>query len=109
MRLRIKEAVDSYVSMAALARQIGVSKSTVSQWVHGQIKNLQADHLYKLAQVTGYSARWLLEGIEPKMQSELTGSQVGSSTTEQVSQEIGERKVCDVSVAELVKYIQAAG
>lgn len=38
-------------SLGALARQLGVEKSTVSRWEHGTIKSIGEDHMQKLAQL----------------------------------------------------------
>lgn len=110
---RIKEAVNSvvpsrYASMAAFAREIGVTKSALSQWISGKTKSLKGDSLYSLAQGTGYSAKWIIENIPPKMQADYKSSRIDFSVEEDPL-EIGELRVCDISVAELIKYIKAAG
>lgn len=47
---------------SALAKRVGVSKSTISQWKDGSIKNIRPENLFKLAKVTGFSAEWIGTG-----------------------------------------------
>lgn len=42
-----------------LARRLGVSKATVSDWENDKIKNLKMAHLIALSDETGYSIPWL--------------------------------------------------
>lgn len=51
---RIKFArVNAHLTQSELARQIGVSRASVSAWEQGLIKNLRGDHLNALARATG--------------------------------------------------------
>jgi transcriptional regulator with XRE-family HTH domain len=47
------------LTMEALAKKIGVTKSAISQWEHGKIDNISADNLLKLAAALEVSPRWL--------------------------------------------------
>lgn len=40
----------------------GVSAQAVSQWQDGQTKNIRMETLYRLADGTGYAARWIATG-----------------------------------------------
>lgn len=42
-----------------LAKQMGVSKATVSDWENDKIKNLRMVHLINLSDLTGFSIPWL--------------------------------------------------
>ncbi len=57
---RIQHAIaQSGASQVAIAKKCGISSSAVSQWVHGATSNLKAAHAFHIADVTGFSARWL--------------------------------------------------
>lgn len=58
---RVREAIDGCnKTQAEVARQMGVSRSAVWQWMHtGQVDNYR---LVELAEVTGVDVRWLMTG-----------------------------------------------
>lgn len=60
---RIAELMEiSGLSVGQLAEIAGVSSSAVSQWKDGPTKALKAGPATRLAERTGYSARWIAEG-----------------------------------------------
>jgi transcriptional regulator with XRE-family HTH domain len=50
-----------------LARQVGVSKQTVSDWMSGRSINIKPENLVSLADVLGVEIRWLVSGVGPKV------------------------------------------
>src|SRR5687767_6256419 len=57
---RIKEALDSAkLSVTDAAKKIGVGHSAIYPWLSGKTKNLKLEHLFALAELTGYSAKWI--------------------------------------------------
>lgn len=59
---RIKDALDNAkpkLSVAEIAKKVGVGHSAVYPWLSGKTKNLKMEHLFALADATGYSAKWL--------------------------------------------------
>ena len=60
---RIKEArEDLRISQPELAKRARVTKSAVSQWENGSIKELKADHLLAAAKTLNVSPDWLVTG-----------------------------------------------
>lgn len=60
---RITEAREgAKLTQAELARRIGQSRSAINKWESGDTKNLKLDNLFKLAEKTGYSAKWIAVG-----------------------------------------------
>lgn len=56
----------SGLSVGQLAEIAGVSSSAVSQWKDGPTKALKAGPATRLAERTGYCARWIADGDGPK-------------------------------------------
>lgn len=54
---------------SSVARALGISPEAVLQWMHGPTKNLRNDNLFGLADVTGFSARWIGTGIGPEIET----------------------------------------
>lgn len=50
---------------AALAKQLGCAPAAVYQWIDGSTKNLKEHLLWKLADITGFEARWISLGEGP--------------------------------------------
>jgi transcriptional regulator with XRE-family HTH domain len=48
-----------------LARKVGVSAPTVTEWESGEIHELKADNLHRLAKVLCVRPEWILSGREP--------------------------------------------
>ena len=67
------------ISQAALARAIGVSKETISQYAKGGIIP-NADRLVKLAEFFGVSPEYLFTGIEPQDAKEQETFNLSSAT-----------------------------
>ncbi len=74
----IKVVIDSGRMQKDIADYCGVSPGSVTQWKNGQTKNLKFDNLYRLADLTGFSARWLAIGEGPERSVELPGVQLTS-------------------------------
>lgn len=54
------------LSKAHIARAVGVSSPTVTDWESGKIKTIEAGNLLKLAQVLNVDAQWLQTGKESR-------------------------------------------
>ncbi|OLF82684.1 hypothetical protein AWH63_06680 [Marinobacter sp. C18] len=76
---RIHRAITaSRLPQKEIASYCGVSPGAVSQWKKGDVKNLKFENLYRLADITGFSARWLAIGEGPERSAELPGVQLTS-------------------------------
>jgi hypothetical protein len=53
-------------SPASIAPLLGCKPSAVYQWIDGSTKNLKEHLLWKLADITGYEARWISQGEGPR-------------------------------------------
>lgn len=74
---RIKEALkDAGITKSALARDVGVSPSAVTQWENGDTKILDGDNLLKAARVLGVSAEWLGSGKGDKSVNWIPGPNI---------------------------------
>lgn len=73
---RILEArQDAKLTQEALGRACGVTKGAVSQWENGDVRNLKIAHLFRLADRTGFEARYLGIGDGPRKRKDaLRGS-----------------------------------
>ena len=49
-------------SPASIASLLGCKPAAVYQWLDGSTKNLKEHLLWKLADITGYEARWISQG-----------------------------------------------
>lgn len=50
---------------ASIAKLLGCKPAAVYQWLDGSTKNLKEHLLWKLADITGYEARWISQGDGP--------------------------------------------
>lgn len=50
---------------ATIAPLLGCKPSAIYQWLEGRTKNLKEHLLWKLADITGYEARWISQGEGP--------------------------------------------
>lgn len=65
---RIIEALDSTGKKdAEIAREVGISKSAITQWRKGHVKGMRAETAAALERATGYSATWLATGRGNKL------------------------------------------
>lgn len=55
----------SRLRQADLVRATGATRSAVSQWINGQIIKIGAEHIFAIADATGFEARWLATGDGP--------------------------------------------
>lgn len=51
---------------AEIARRVGVRRPAVDQWLSGDTKNLKMDNLFALADVSGFSPRWIARNEGPQ-------------------------------------------
>lgn len=66
---RIKEArLYANLNQTELGKACGVSRAAVSQWEAGTTKSPTSKHIFTIASVTGYDARWLSTGTGAKFQ-----------------------------------------
>jgi transcriptional regulator with XRE-family HTH domain len=54
------------INYARLGELVGVSRQSSRAWCLGETKDLRMDHLFRLQDRTGYSARWIATGSGPK-------------------------------------------
>lgn len=54
------------LTASAIAHQIEISPSAVLQWESGQTKTIRPEHLFKLADITGFEPRWIGTGKGPE-------------------------------------------
>lgn len=47
---------------ASMARLLGCEPAAVYQWLNGSTKNLKEEYLWKLADISGFEARWISLG-----------------------------------------------
>lgn len=52
-------------NLVKLAKKLGVTKGAVSSWRREGIKHIRAENLFKIADETGFSARWIALGDGP--------------------------------------------
>lgn len=50
---------------SSMARLLGTTPSAIYQWLDGSTKNIKEDLLWKLADKTGFQARWISLGDGP--------------------------------------------
>lgn len=68
---RIKQAMDAAgFTQPDLARRIGVSKQAISAMIAGTTKAPTADNVFRIAEATGYEARWIVTGKGPQTRQE---------------------------------------
>lgn len=64
---RVQHILDNCeLSISELARRIGCTPSTISQWKSGQTTRIRPEHLFKFADATGFEARWIGTGEGPQ-------------------------------------------
>lgn len=76
LKERLIEVADTLRNDAELARIALVSRSAVSQWRHGDVKELKALSALNIQERTGFSARWLVLGKGPKRLGDKETSQL---------------------------------
>ena len=80
---RIKEVmVAMNWSNADLCRAIKskghqVTDQAIGKWISGATQNIRGEYFYAIEDLTGYSARWMIEGKSPKRRSEQTLTMMG--------------------------------
>lgn len=73
---RVKECLRlSGMSGADVARELGISRSAISQWLKGNVKNIRGDNLILLASKAGVRPEWLVSGKAPKFSTGPEGDQ----------------------------------
>lgn len=69
---RIKYVLDNApnVTVAEIATKCGVSVQAVYKWKRGDVKTIEPENLFVLADLTGFSARWIGTGKGEEKESE---------------------------------------
>lgn len=76
---RIHRAIElSAHNQKEIAAFCKVSPGALTQWKQGKVHNLKLENLYRLADITGFSARWLAIEEGPERSAELPGVQLTS-------------------------------
>jgi transcriptional regulator with XRE-family HTH domain len=57
------------INQSELARRVGCSRQTVSQWENGHIRDLTGQHLRALARELGVEPAWILNGKDDQCRS----------------------------------------
>ena len=64
---RVAKAInESSASVKDVAHKCGVTVQAVYAWRRGEIKDIRNDHLFELADITGFDARWIGTGKGPE-------------------------------------------
>lgn len=64
---RVARAItESNASVKDVAHACGVTVQAVYAWRRGEIKDIRNEHLFELADITGFDARWLGTGKGPE-------------------------------------------
>lgn len=67
---RVTHAIEkSGHNASSAARELGCTPEAVLQWMNGTTKNIRPVNLFALADLTGFSARWLATGDGPQIDS----------------------------------------
>lgn len=60
---RINEAMKAaQVDIADVARACGISYQAAKKWTTGETRRIEADHMLKFSDLTGFDIRWLVTG-----------------------------------------------
>lgn len=82
---RLAEAIRiSGKSRLQLAKEIGVTPSSISHWLTGRVKELRGQSATKIEEVTGVRAAWLVNGTGPKLVCEQTGPSTSPALFRQI-------------------------
>lgn len=55
------------ISVAHAARELEITRPAIDQWIDGRTLNIKNELLFKLADITGHSARWIATGTGPRI------------------------------------------
>lgn len=61
------QAAERKMSVIKIAEACDVSRQTVYNWRRGDCTNLTGESLVELAEISGLSARWIINGKGPKI------------------------------------------
>lgn len=67
---RVKDAVstvESEMSVKQIAKACGVSVQSVYKWRRGETTHLKGETLVELAEISGFNARWIINGKGPRL------------------------------------------
>lgn len=64
---RVARAINvAECEISAVSEACGISVQAVYAWKRGEVKNLQGNNLFALADLTGFNARWIATGKGPE-------------------------------------------
>lgn len=106
---RIKQAIEeSPYKAAEVARKLGVSRASVSLWMNGGTKKVDADNLIALCDLLGINIKWLQNGKGEKFS---TAGTVGMTVDEPLANysidELGNDKIMLTAPVPLISWVQA--
>ena len=77
-----------------LGRAIGISRAAISQWELGETKSAKPAHLFRAADVTSVSPRWLATGAGPMdAQPDLSAAGVIQIVAEYIADRANEQSI----------------
>ncbi|OQX08375.1 MAG: hypothetical protein BWK73_25580 [Thiothrix lacustris] len=108
---RIKKArLDANLKKIEIARRVGVSAPTVSDWESGKIKSIEGENLIRLAKCLRVTPEWLLTGKEtgglPALPDQASNEEPALSHQEQAMVELF-RNLTDDQKTEIVRTLEA--
>lgn len=80
---RIKEVMDamgwsnSDLYRAIMSKGQTVSRQAIGKWLSGATENIKAEYFFAIEDLTGFSARWLVEGKLPKRREQQVTTMIG--------------------------------
>ena len=58
----VEDAISRGISVTSISKFCGVSRQAVYQWKSGETKSIDGYNLVELAEITGFSSRWIING-----------------------------------------------
>lgn len=76
--MELKEIIKEYklksgLNDASIAKALGISRSTVSRWMSGEVKNVTSEVSDKLSKLVGYNITPLLKGMDTTISLPILG------------------------------------
>ncbi len=96
--MNLKEIILDYqtktgYSLAEIARRVGVSRSTATRWVKGDIQSLSYDTMEQLSKLVGYNVEPHLKGMDISMHLPILGYVKGGYDLFNEDNYLGEEEV----------------